>query len=173
MIRGHGRSTNTAFRGGRPFAGSVYPAINCNDVVVATASFETKFWWTSKAWYSIFNCLHCWRGGVNCWWRGAIVNLFLNLSTLLCNDLLFASSSEKWAKIMALFTEQGKVDSFERKRDWAVNLVRGHTWTANPFGADLRETVSVVVQAAPGAVLVDGGFGGWFLWDNLLVLNNL
>ena len=48
---------------------------------------------------------------------GPLDNLSWNLITLLCNDLLFPSSSEKQAKHMTFFTEQRTIDCLEITRD--------------------------------------------------------
>ena len=48
---------------------------------------------------------------------GPLVNFPDSLFTLHWNDLLFASSSEKLAKIMAFFTEQRVLFSMEIKSD--------------------------------------------------------
>lgn len=89
---------------------------------------------------------------------GPLDNVSWNLIIILCNDLLFASSSEKRAKITALLTEQRTLNSLEITSDWTANLVHGHTCTTYLFDTDPRGIVwSVVVGAPPGAVLYGVG----------------
>ena len=104
----------------------------------------------------------CTSGAVSMKAGGPLVNLADNLITLLCNDLLFASSSEKLAKIMALLGEQRRLESLERKSDSAATRVRGHTFAAYPLGVDPMGTVLIVVVGALSIILLGGGFFGTF-----------